>query len=37
MDISPTIIVMTEIMIITNFLFSMINRDEYDVSTNRFG
>jgi len=37
MDISPTIIVMTEIMIITNFLFPMINRDEYDVSTNRFG
>ena len=36
MGISPTIIVMTEIMIITNFLFSMINRDEYDVSTNRF-
>ena len=37
MDISPAIIVMTEIMIITNFLFSMINLDEYDVSTNRFG
>ena len=36
MDISPTITVIAEIMIITNFLFSMIDRDKDDVSTNRF-
>jgi len=37
MEIRPAIIMMAEIMIISDFLFSMVNRVQEDVSTNRFG